>query len=93
MDYENTLNHLYSFYHTPPLSRALWRITRNFIASNGLESVRHAPVIQITGTNGKGSTAVFVEAMLAQQTGTLLLTSPHTYSLRGRIRIDGLLIT
>lgn len=49
-----------------------------------------APVIHITGTNGKTSTARMVDSML-RATGlkTGLLTSPHLESFTERIQIDG----
>lgn len=50
--------------------------------------------IHIAGTNGKGSTSVFMEAILrtsAIKTG--LYTSPHLVRLNERIRIDGREIT
>lgn len=48
------------------------------------------PVIQIAGTNGKGSTAVMVDALL-RATGlrTGRYTSPHLSDLTERIAIDG----
>jgi dihydrofolate synthase/folylpolyglutamate synthase len=49
-----------------------------------------APAILIGGTNGKGSTAAFVEALLrGRGLRTGLFTSPHLTSFRERIRIDG----
>ncbi|MGQ0629549.1 MAG: bifunctional folylpolyglutamate synthase/dihydrofolate synthase [Sporichthyaceae bacterium] len=48
------------------------------------------PVIHITGTNGKTSTARMIEALLRAfglRTGTF--TSPHLESARERIRFDG----
>jgi dihydrofolate synthase / folylpolyglutamate synthase len=47
------------------------------------------PCVQIVGTNGKGSTACFLES-LARSHGlkTGLYTSPHLVSLRERIRIN-----
>lgn len=51
---------------------------------------RSAPVIQITGTNGKTSTARIVESLLRSlglRTG--LYTSPHLTSVTERIVIDG----
>jgi dihydrofolate synthase/folylpolyglutamate synthase len=48
------------------------------------------PSLQIAGTNGKGSTAVMLEAMTraaGAQTG--LYTSPHLSGITERIRIDG----
>jgi len=47
------------------------------------------PAVQIVGTNGKGSTACFLE-VLARSHGlkTGLYTSPHLISVRERIRIN-----
>jgi dihydrofolate synthase/folylpolyglutamate synthase len=48
------------------------------------------PAVQITGTNGKGTTAVLVEGALREagfRTG--LYTSPHLLDVRERIRIEG----
>jgi dihydrofolate synthase / folylpolyglutamate synthase len=48
------------------------------------------PVIHIGGTNGKGSTAAFVESALrAAGLRTGLYTSPHLARFTERIRIDG----
>jgi dihydrofolate synthase/folylpolyglutamate synthase len=52
---------------------------------------RRYAVIHIAGTNGKGSTAATLEAILKSagfRTG--LYTSPHLVSITERIRIDGL---
>ena len=48
------------------------------------------PVIQITGTNGKGSTAIMIDALLRSmglRTGRF--SSPHLIDARERISIDG----
>ena len=48
------------------------------------------PSVHIAGTNGKGSTAAFLEAMLREagyRTG--LYTSPHLERINERIRMDG----
>ncbi len=48
------------------------------------------PVIHLTGTNGKGSTAGMIEALLATmglRVGTF--TSPHLESINERIRVGG----
>ena len=48
------------------------------------------PVIHITGTNGKGSTAAMIESLLrAAGLRTGRFTSPHLTSLTERIAIDG----
>ena len=56
-----------------------------------LGSPQHAyPVIHITGTNGKSSTARMVEALLrAFGLRTGLFTSPHLIDARERICLDG----
>jgi dihydrofolate synthase/folylpolyglutamate synthase len=49
-----------------------------------------APVIQITGTNGKGSTAIIIDGLLrAQGLRTGRFTSPHLNDLWERFSIDG----
>ncbi len=51
---------------------------------------RAYPVVHITGTNGKSSTARIAESLLRSaglRTG--LLTSPHLHSVRERIVLDG----
>jgi len=51
---------------------------------------RSAPVIHITGTNGKTSTSRMIESLLrASGLRTGLLTSPHLVRFTERIRIDG----
>lgn len=48
------------------------------------------PVIQIAGTNGKGSTAIIIDALLrAQGLRTGRFSSPHLVSVNERIAIDG----
>jgi folylpolyglutamate synthase/dihydropteroate synthase len=51
---------------------------------------RAYPVIHITGTNGKTSTARMAERLLRERgLRTGLFTSPHLSSIRERIRVDG----
>lgn len=50
---------------------------------------RRPPIIQIVGTNGKGSTACFLEALIRHHgLKTGLYTSPHLISMKERIRIN-----
>ena len=55
---------------------------------------RSAPVVHITGTNGKTSTSRMIESLL-RATGlkTGLLTSPHLVRINERIVIDGVPVT
>jgi dihydrofolate synthase/folylpolyglutamate synthase len=51
---------------------------------------RDLAVVHIAGTNGKGSTAAFVEAIArAAKWSTGLFTSPHLLRFTERVRIDG----
>ena len=55
-----------------------------------LDVVIGAPVVTVTGTNGKGSTAAMLEAMLrAAGYRTALYTSPHLMRYNERVRLDG----
>jgi dihydrofolate synthase/folylpolyglutamate synthase len=55
---------------------------------------RRFAIVQVGGTNGKGSVAVMIAAILkAAGRRVGLYTSPHLCSLRERIRVDGRAIT
>lgn len=55
---------------------------------------RSAPVVHVTGTNGKGSTAIMIDALLrAQGLRTGRYSSPHLVDLAERIHVDGLPVT
>ncbi len=55
---------------------------------------RSAPVIHVTGTNGKGSTAIMIDALLrAQGLRTGRYSSPHLVDLAERIYVDGRPVT
>jgi dihydrofolate synthase/folylpolyglutamate synthase len=45
-------------------------------------------VAHVGGTSGKGSTAWMLAAMLSRQHRTGLVTSPHLFDMRERIRVD-----
>lgn len=54
------------------------------------EPQRAFPVIQVAGTNGKGSTAIMIDALLrASGLRTGRFSSPHLTDVRERICIDG----
>ncbi|MCC2643533.1 MAG: folC [Nitrospira sp.] len=57
------------------------------------EPHRRYPVLHIGGTNGKGSTAAMVAAILQASGHRVgLYTSPHLIDFRERIRVDGVMI-
>ncbi|NOY87964.1 MAG: bifunctional folylpolyglutamate synthase/dihydrofolate synthase [FCB group bacterium] len=65
---------------------------KHFLSSVGSPQTKYE-TIHIAGTNGKGSTAAMLEAVLrAQGYKTGLFTSPHLVSLRERIRVNGKMI-
>src|SRR5438045_8991010 len=95
MNYEAAVRYLLS------LGRELAAPTQAAIAKFDLENItllaerlgrpdRAYPSAHIAGTNGKGSTAAFLESILRQagyRTG--LYTSPHLERLNERIRVNG----
>jgi dihydrofolate synthase / folylpolyglutamate synthase len=95
MNYESAVRYLLT------LGRELAAPTQAAAAKFNLENIttllerlgrpeRAFPSIHIAGTNGKGSTAAFVESILRRagfRTG--LNTSPHLERINERIRIDG----
>ncbi len=95
MNYEGAVRYLLS------LGRELAAPTQAAAAKFNLENIttllerlgrpdRAYPVVHIAGTNGKGSTAAFMERILREagfRTG--LNTSPHLERINERIRIDG----
>jgi dihydrofolate synthase/folylpolyglutamate synthase len=95
MDYPGAVRYLLS------LGRELAAPTQAAAAKFNLENItellerlgrpdRAYPCVHIAGTNGKGSTAAFVEAILRNagfRTG--LNTSPHLERINERIRING----
>jgi dihydrofolate synthase / folylpolyglutamate synthase len=95
MDYQSAVRYLLS------LGRELAAPTQAAAAKFDLENIsvllerlgrpdRSFPSVHIAGTNGKGSTAAFVESILRQagfRTG--LNTSPHLERINERVRING----
>ncbi len=95
MNYQSSVRYLLS------LGRELAAPTQASVAKFDLENINvlaerlghpHLayPSVHIAGTNGKGSTAAFLESIL-RHTGfrTGLNTSPHLERINERIRIDG----
>src|SRR5215510_13223921 len=95
MNFQETVSYLLS------LGRELAAPTQAVTAKFNLENIsvlalhlshpeNKYPCVHIAGTNGKGSTAAFLEAMLREagyRTG--LYTSPHLERINERIRVDG----
>src|SRR5271166_2196770 len=95
MNYESAVRYLLT------LGRELAAPTQAAASKFNLENItillerlgrpdRAFPVVHIAGTNGKGSTAAFLEAILREagfHTG--LNTSPHLERINERIRIAG----
>src|SRR6201993_567578 len=95
MDYESAVRYLLS------LGRELAAPTQAAAAKFNLENItillerlgrpdRAYPCVHIAGTNGKGSTAAFLEKILREagfRTG--LNTSPHLERINERVRISG----
>src|ERR1700748_2869841 len=95
MNYEAAVRHLLT------LGRGLGAPTQASAAKVDLENItvlserlgcphRAYPSTHIAGTNGKGSTAAFLEAILrAAGFRTGLTTSPHLERINDRIRVSG----
>src|ERR1051326_5808515 len=95
MNFRESLHYLLS------LGRELAAPTQAAAAKFNLENIsilvehlghpeKKYPCVHIAGTNGKGSTAAFLEAMLREagyRTG--LYTAPHLERINERIRMDG----
>lgn len=86
--YVSTLAWLYRLEARQGIDLKLDRVRRAVAALGHPE--RAAPTFHVAGTNGKGSTAAMIAAMLAaggRRVG--LYTSPHLVSFRERILVDG----
>jgi len=93
MDYNEALRYLFSLGHETLAIKLGLRNTTLLL--NSLKNPQHSfPAVQIAGTNGKGSTASFLDS-ICRQAGikTGLYTSPHLESINERIKIAGSDIT
>ena len=95
MDYLEALDHLDSLinYETMPRAGAIEGLSlepmQAFMGALGDPQLSY-PVIHLTGTNGKGSTARMLESILTVMGLRVgLYTSPHLHEPRERIRIGG----
>jgi dihydrofolate synthase/folylpolyglutamate synthase len=90
--YASTLAWLYCLEAVQGIDLKLERVRRAAAALGHPERV--APTFHVAGTNGKGSTAAMLAAMLAASGRRVgLYTSPHLVSFRERITVDGVAIT
>ncbi len=86
MNYQDSLDYLYSLARLG-IKLGLENTTRllNFFGNPQLK----IPTVHIAGTNGKGSTAAFVESILrASGYRVGLYTSPHILDFRERIQVN-----
>ncbi len=89
MQFDEAVDYLLSLGHeTLAMKLGLVNVTR-LLAALG-DPQRAFPAVQIAGTNGKGSTAVMLDAICrAAGLRTGLYTSPHLISLTERIQLAG----
>src|SRR2546423_9960931 len=89
MDFEQTLSYLLSLGHETLTIKLGLESTETLLAALG-DPQRQFPAVQIAGTNGKGSTAAFLDSICrAAGIRAGLFTSPHLVSITERIKIGG----
>ena len=89
MNFDEALHYLLSLGHETLAIKLGLRNTELLL--NALQNPEQSfPSVQIAGTNGKGSTAAFLDSICrAARIRTGLYTSPHLASITERIKIDG----
>src|SRR5207237_4953957 len=89
MDFEQAISYLLSLGHETLTIKLGLKNTETLLAALG-DPQRTFPAVQIAGTNGKGSTAAFLDSICrASGIRAGLFTSPHLISITERIQIDG----
>ncbi len=89
MRFEEALAYLLSLGHETLTIKLGLENTEILLAALG-NPERKFPAVQIAGTNGKGSTAAFLDSICrAGGIRTALFTSPHLISITERIKIGG----
>ena len=89
MDFEESVKYLLSLGHETLTMKLGLRNTELLLKALG-HPEKTFPSVQIAGTNGKGSTAVFLDSICrAAGIRTGLFTSPHLNSITERISING----
>jgi len=89
MDFDDAVNYLLSLGHETLTIKLGLRTTELLLQALG-NPQQSFKAVQIAGTNGKGSTAAFLDS-ICRNAGvrTGLYTSPHLESITERIKIDG----
>lgn len=89
MDFDEAVDYLFGLGHETLAIKLGLRNTHLLLRA--LENPETAfPSVQIAGTNGKGSTAAFLDSILrSANIKTGLYTSPHLESITERIKISG----
>ncbi|NIS12982.1 MAG: hypothetical protein GWN18_13050 [Thermoplasmata archaeon] len=75
------------FVPTPEQRLERIQVTREFL-DRAVPGWRDVKVVHVAGTSGKGSTAWMLASILSTRHRTGLVTSPHLFDLRERIRVD-----
>ena len=89
MDFNQALAYLLSLGHETLTIKLGLKNTETLLAALGNPQHNYQSV-QIAGTNGKGSTAAFLDSIFrAAGIRTGLFTSPHLVSITERIKVDG----
>src|SRR3954467_13409450 len=89
MQFDEALVYLLSLGHETLTIKLGLRNTETLLAALG-NPERNYRSVQIAGTNGKGSTAAFLDSVCrAAGIHTGLFTSPHLVSITERIKVDG----
>jgi dihydrofolate synthase / folylpolyglutamate synthase len=93
MNFAQALSYLLSLGHETLTIKLGLENTETLLAALG-HPHKSFPSVQIAGTNGKGSTATFLESICrAAKIRAGLFTSPHLISITERVRIAGESIT
>ncbi len=89
MNFPESLEYLYNLGNEVTAMKLGLSSTEKLLAALG-NPEKHFTKIQVAGTNGKGSTCAFLDAICrSAQIKTGLFTSPHLISITERIKIDG----
>lgn len=89
MNFQESLNYLYSLGNEVLAMKLGLESTEKLLAALG-NPQKDFFKVQIAGTNGKGSTCAFLDAICRRAViRTGLTTSPHLISITERIKIDG----